>query len=90
MSKTQALRTATLVSSRALSLVRNPPGSNHVPQRSLLPRISGRHVRAALGMLWLLDGALQFQPFMYTKGFFAQIIRPAVSGQPGPIASSMT
>ncbi len=42
-----------------------------------------RHsLRCALGLLWLLDGALQLQSFMFTKGFAYQIIAPAGAGQP--------
>lgn len=78
------------VSSRAANPVRNPPGT--APRRHRRPalRITARHVQVCLGVLWLLDGALQFQPFMYTKGFFAQIVGPAISGQPAPIASPIT
>jgi hypothetical protein len=36
----------------------------------------------ALGAVWLLDGALQLQPFMFTSGFAHQIIAPAATGQP--------
>ncbi len=42
-----------------------------------------------LGCIWLLDGALQLQPFMFTKGFAHGIIAPSASGQPffvaGPV-----
>ena len=36
----------------------------------------------ALGLVWLLDAALQFQPFMFTRGFVTQVIDPARHGQP--------
>ncbi|MFC7182061.1 hypothetical protein ACFQMG_21150 [Kitasatospora paranensis] len=39
-----------------------------------------------LGLLWLLDGALQFQPFMLTTGFADQIIAPTADGQPAFVA----
>lgn len=84
------LRTVRRVSSRADCLVRNPPGTTPAELSARLLRITARHVQVCLGVLWLLDGALQFQPFMYTKGFFTQIVGPAISGQPAPIASSMT
>ena len=42
-----------------------------------------------LGLLWVLDGALQLQSFMFTRGFAHQIIAPAAAGQPwfvsGPV-----
>jgi hypothetical protein len=36
----------------------------------------------ALGSLWLLDGALQLQPYMFTRGFAHSVIAPAGVGQP--------
>src|ERR1700722_5114253 len=41
----------------------------------------------ALGAVWLLDGALQLQPFMFTSGFAHQVIAPAASGQPFFVAA---
>jgi hypothetical protein len=41
-----------------------------------------RHLQIALGLLWLLDGALQLQPFMLGDGFATQVIAPTASGQP--------
>jgi hypothetical protein len=42
-----------------------------------------------LGLLWLADGALQFQPYMFGKTFVTGVILPASHGQPriigGPI-----
>jgi hypothetical protein len=51
--------------------------------RTLLTR---RSLRYALGVLWLLDGALQLQSFMFTSGFAHQIIAPAATGQPSFVA----
>jgi hypothetical protein len=42
-----------------------------------------RHLQVALGLLWLLDGALQAQPFMFTRGFATQVIAATGQGQPG-------
>jgi len=52
--------------------------------RSLLTR---RTLRFTLGVLWLLDGILQLQPYMFTKGFAHQIIAPVAAGQPFFVAS---
>jgi hypothetical protein len=41
-----------------------------------------------LGLIWLLDGALQFQSFMYSKGFI-QVITGTAAGQPHWLASSI-
>ena len=38
--------------------------------------------RVALGFLWLADGALQFQPYMFGRTFVTGIILPASHGQP--------
>lgn len=37
-------------------------------------------------MLWLLNGALQLQPFMLGIGFARQVIDPVAAGQPGFVA----
>jgi hypothetical protein len=47
-----------------------------------------RLFQTALGLIWLLDGVLQFQPFMYSKGFIAMLTGTA-SGQPYWAASSI-
>jgi hypothetical protein len=36
-----------------------------------------------LGLFWLLDGALQAQSFMWTRGFATQVIAGVGQGQPG-------
>ena len=52
------------------------------------PRIAGipvtiRGIQVALGLIWLLDGALQFQSFMYSHAFLAEVIEPTALMQPG-------
>jgi hypothetical protein len=49
--------------------------------------ITRRHLQIALGLLWLIDGLLQAQPFMFTRGFATQVIAPAAQGQPGFVAA---
>jgi cytochrome oxidase Cu insertion factor (SCO1/SenC/PrrC family) len=49
---------------------------------------SRRAYQTALGLLWLLDGALQFQPFMYSGGFLDQL-KGNASGQPHWLAVSI-
>jgi hypothetical protein len=56
----------------------------------MFPLALTRHsLRRALGVIWLLDGVLQLQSFMFTKGFATQIIAPSASRQPffvaGPV-----
>lgn len=52
-------------------------------------QITRRHLQVSLGSLWLLDGALQFQPFMFSRGFTRHILAPAVVGQPTAIAGPL-
>jgi hypothetical protein len=47
-----------------------------------------RAIQTALGLIWLIDGALQFQSFMYTQGF-VQTITGTEAGQPHWLASSV-
>jgi hypothetical protein len=50
------------------------------------PRVTRRGIQIVLGLLWLLDGLLQFQPAMLTPKFAAGVIAPVGAGQPGFIA----
>jgi len=49
---------------------------------------STRSVQTVLGLVWLLDGGLQFQSFMYSQGFI-QMLTGMESGQPHWLASSI-
>jgi hypothetical protein len=44
-----------------------------------------RALQLALAAVWLLDGVLQYQPFMYTKAF-GQSLAATAAGNPGVIA----
>src|SRR5271165_3795594 len=48
-------------------------------------RDTRRALQLALAAIWLLDAALQYQPFMYSKAF-GQTLAAAVAGDPGIIA----
>jgi hypothetical protein len=48
----------------------------------------GRTIQTALGLVWLLDGGLQFQSFMYGNGFI-QMIKGLTPGQPYWLSSSV-
>ena len=45
-----------------------------------------RRIEMALGALWLLDGALQLQPAMFSSAFFSNVLGMANMGLPGPVA----
>lgn len=49
-----------------------------------------RVFQVALGLIWLLDAALQYQPYMFTPAFVHQIILPSTVGNPGWILASET
>jgi hypothetical protein len=49
---------------------------------------SCRTIQTALGLLWLLDGALQFQSFMYSKGFI-DTLTEMLPGQPVWLQSTL-
>jgi hypothetical protein len=46
-----------------------------------------RRLQIALGLLWLLDAALQYQPYMFSRAFATKIISASAAGSPGPVAS---
>ncbi len=45
-----------------------------------------RKLQLALAVIWLLDGVLQYQPFMFTKAF-PQMLAGSSSGNPAVVAS---
>jgi uncharacterized protein involved in high-affinity Fe2+ transport len=47
-----------------------------------------RAIQTTLGAIWLLDGGLQLQSFMYSRGF-VQFLLGNAAGQPGWLASSI-
>jgi hypothetical protein len=59
-------------------------GGVSMPRRPLL---AGRVLQVVLGIFWLLDGALQLQRFMFTRGFAETILKPQATGQPGLLAA---
>ena len=62
------------------------------PSRLRLPSLTRtlpdrrRALQLALGMIWLLDAALQYQPYMFTKGFVSQVVQNSASGSPAVVA----
>ncbi|MGH3122725.1 MAG: hypothetical protein ACRDND_17095 [Streptosporangiaceae bacterium] len=44
-----------------------------------------RGLQIVLGVVWLADGALQLQPFMFGRGFVNQILMPAYMGSPAGV-----
>lgn len=54
----------------------------HVPGR--------RGLQICLGLVWLIDAALQFQPYMFGPFFVTQGIESAAAGNPAVVSSSIT
>ncbi len=57
------------------------PADNSVPGR--------RGLQLCLGLIWLLDAALQYQPFMFRPSFVTAVIEPAAAGNPGFVTTSV-
>ena len=69
-----------------------PPGARRWHERGALGGLAERRraLQVALGLVWLLDAALQFQPFMFSRSFVTQIIQPSAAGNPQVLAHSVT
>ena len=50
------------------------------------PRPARRVLQILLGLVWLLDAALQFQPYMFSGAFVTKTIEPVAAGNPPLIA----
>jgi hypothetical protein len=46
-----------------------------------------RRLEMALGVLWLADGVLQWQPYMFSSAFFNNTLSMANMGLPGPVSA---
>ncbi|PZS10312.1 MAG: hypothetical protein DLM70_00655 [Chloroflexi bacterium] len=49
----------------------------------------GLRLRQLLGLVWLLDGLLQFQPSMFTSHLTTDIMGATTQGQPGIVAATL-
>lgn len=87
---------------RKFAAVMLTPKSPAVPSRWLRTREQVRNQFAAdptapgrrglqlcLGLIWLLDAALQYQPFMFRPSFVTTVIEPAAAGNPSFVTSSV-
>jgi hypothetical protein len=51
--------------------------------------LSAKALRRVLGALWLIDGFLKLQPYMFTNRMIPFVLLPRIPGQPGPVAVSL-
>ncbi len=42
-----------------------------------------RILQIVLGVIWLVDAALQFQPYMFTRSFVTGVLEPSAQGRAG-------
>lgn len=50
-------------------------------------RVTRRGLQLSLAALWLLDSALQLQPYMFTTAFARDVIAPTADGQPALVSA---
>jgi hypothetical protein len=67
-----------------------PRGAIAAPRVLRPPADARRALQLSLGALWLLDGILQFQPFMFTKDFATNVMAPSAQGNPALVADPIT
>ncbi|MHB8328604.1 MAG: TlpA family protein disulfide reductase, partial [Acidimicrobiales bacterium] len=58
------------------------PDRHSAPVARRTSLITRRRLEVALGAIWLLDGLLQLQPYMFGKTFFANVLGMASMGAP--------
>lgn len=82
------------MSSQTLTLAAARPGATAQPGAA--PAAAAGSARVArglqitLGILWLIDGALQLQPAMFGRFFISDVLLPSAAGQPSVIAAPIT
>jgi hypothetical protein len=65
-------------------------GSRLPPPAAAARRRPRARLQLLLAGLWLLDGILQLQPYMFSRNFATQTLLPAAAGNPGWIATPVT
>src|ERR1700722_8897628 len=68
------------------------PQSAATPKRTVASalHINRRTLQCALGVLWILDGLLKFQPNLFKPSFVPDLISPMAAGQPSLIGSTIS
>jgi hypothetical protein len=91
MTNTYSARTTSPVTAIAIGpwwrSVRDAAGRQFAADEAIPGR---RGLQLCLGLIWLLDAALQYQPFMFGPAFVTQTIEPAEVGNPAWVTSPVT
>lgn len=66
-----------------------PTGHRRAWPRWATLQITRRGLQVILGVLWLIDGVLQLQPFMFSSAFSRDVLLAAGSGQPGWVSATV-
>jgi hypothetical protein len=53
-------------------------------------RVTQRTLQFVLGLIWMFDGLLKFQPHLLSPSFTSIVIRPMALGQPGLVGSTIS
>jgi len=83
-----AFATLLFPSSSQVTLVAREPGHGILAWAADQESAGARRgLQVILGLLWVIDAALQYQPFMFSKAFVTQTLNPATMGNPSLIAN---
>ena len=76
---------------RGSSSAAKGPQSDAGQGRSLAAwlHINQRTLQCALGVIWIIDGLLKFQPHLFKSSFVSDVISPMAAGQPSVVASTI-
>lgn len=77
------------MASLSISSRRRWRASGALPWAGLDFAASRRRLQICLGIIWLIDAALQFQPYMFSPFFVTQTIQPVAAGDPRIVAISV-
>jgi hypothetical protein len=68
-----------------------PRTDSSVSPRSMAERlhVNQRTLQVALGVLWIIDGLLKFQPNLFKPAFVSNVIQPMAAGQPDLLGSTI-
>jgi hypothetical protein len=82
----------TRAAARPLRRLRPPEASRVTLAWTGGPESAGarRGLQIALGLVWLLDAALQYQPYMFSGKFVTEVLEPASMGNPALLAVPAT